>query len=221
MRSTSASGRTNPHALYRFYDRSGVLIYVGITNNPGRRLSRHEKSKDWWWEVTEVRIERYPDRDSVLNAEVEAITNERPKYNIQHNGSRKDEDVAKPQQPSEPGQQAYPVKLDDAVALCLRDGECPVGLVTGLFEFGVKISLFMWLDGYFGREAVFRWDCIEEIHFAYKNNEDIYEMDDLGGQQTRWKKAHGKLKEEDPMDKEVLAAYKRGFRYKGRSGDAQ
>jgi predicted GIY-YIG superfamily endonuclease len=73
------------HALYRHYDADLRLLYVGITNNPGRRWEQH-RDKEWWEEVANTKIERYPDRESVLQAERRAIETERPWWNIIGNG---------------------------------------------------------------------------------------------------------------------------------------
>jgi hypothetical protein len=83
------------HALYRFFDTGGGLLYVGITNDPGRRWGRHASDKPWWHEVDRIGIERYPDRVSVLAPELEAIKNEHPRYNVLH--------VVPVSVPSEPG----------------------------------------------------------------------------------------------------------------------
>jgi hypothetical protein len=37
---------TAPHALYRFYDAAGMLLYVGITVDPG---ARHHWTCGWSW----------------------------------------------------------------------------------------------------------------------------------------------------------------------------
>lgn len=36
------------NTLYRFYDAGESLLYIGITNNPGRRLEQHSATKSWW-----------------------------------------------------------------------------------------------------------------------------------------------------------------------------
>lgn len=72
------------HALYRFFDAGGDLLYVGVTNDPGRRWGRHANDKPWWHEVDRIEIERYPDRESVLAAERKAIQEEHPRYNVAH-----------------------------------------------------------------------------------------------------------------------------------------
>lgn len=70
-------------ALYRFYDDAGQLLYVGITNDPGRRMSQHAEQKRWWPEVRGVSIEWYDDREGVAAAERRAVAIERPRHNKQ------------------------------------------------------------------------------------------------------------------------------------------
>jgi predicted GIY-YIG superfamily endonuclease len=72
------------HALYRFFDAGSDLLYVGVTNDPGRRWGQHANDKPWWHEVDHIEIERYPDRESVLAAERKAIQEEHPRYNVVH-----------------------------------------------------------------------------------------------------------------------------------------
>lgn len=82
------------HALYRFYDQTGALLYVGITSDPGARWPKHRRDKPWWHDVATITVEVHPDRDTVLAAERTAIVNECPRYNIVHNsgaGLRRDE----------------------------------------------------------------------------------------------------------------------------------
>lgn len=74
----------NDHALYRFYDRAGELLYVGITRDPGARWSRHAADKPWWHQVQRIAIEPMPDRAIALAAERDAIKAENPRYNIVH-----------------------------------------------------------------------------------------------------------------------------------------
>ena len=80
-----AENQGTPHALYRFFDATGALLYVGITLNPGARWTTHSKEKPWWAEVASVTVEQFPDRESVLAAERAAIINEGPTYNVVHN----------------------------------------------------------------------------------------------------------------------------------------
>jgi predicted GIY-YIG superfamily endonuclease len=76
-----------PHILYRFYDRTNVLLYIGITVNLEERMAKHAAEKDWWPRVdrSATRIEYYDSRRAALDAEREAIKAEKPLYNDQHN----------------------------------------------------------------------------------------------------------------------------------------
>jgi hypothetical protein len=80
-------------ALYRWYgiDATGaeVLLYVGKTNDLGRRTREHmDGGADWTGEVTHNRVEWFPDERTVLAAEKKAIQEEHPQYNVVHNDSR-------------------------------------------------------------------------------------------------------------------------------------
>lgn len=70
------------HALYRFYNDIGQLLYTGITNDPGRRFTEHAKEKHWWTEVRGISVDWYDDRTSVLAAEKRAIRVENPLHNV-------------------------------------------------------------------------------------------------------------------------------------------
>jgi len=78
---------TRPHLLYRFYDRTGVLLYIGITVDFGERQKHHAKYKDWWCEVDQdaTKVEYYNGRRAALDAERLAIKAEKPLENDQHN----------------------------------------------------------------------------------------------------------------------------------------
>lgn len=76
---------TGKTAVYRFYDRNGKLLYVGITNNVERRIAQHLVDKPWAHQIVRRSVEVYSSRDAALAAERRAIRRERPKYNIAHN----------------------------------------------------------------------------------------------------------------------------------------
>jgi predicted GIY-YIG superfamily endonuclease len=75
------------HALYRFYDSNDCLLYIGITNDLGRRLSSHARGQPWWHKVTRATVQRFNDRDQLAASEVDAIRSEQPKYNSAHAGT--------------------------------------------------------------------------------------------------------------------------------------
>lgn len=77
------------HALYRFYGSGGTLLYIGITNSIPTRLKQHHRDKEWWLGVSEIRVEHYPTREAVEEAERRAIIAEKPLYNDVHNAAGK------------------------------------------------------------------------------------------------------------------------------------
>lgn len=74
-----------PHVLYRFFDRTDVLLYVGITVDLTARMAKHEREKFWWGDVAYARWETIPNRAAAFAAEKAAIQADRPLYNDQHN----------------------------------------------------------------------------------------------------------------------------------------
>jgi len=76
------------HALYRFFDDQGDLLYVGITMNPSARWPQHKRDKHWWHQVENITLEVFGSRKEVLDAETEAIKTEHPRYNVVHNDAR-------------------------------------------------------------------------------------------------------------------------------------
>lgn len=70
--------------LYRFYDRAGALLYVGISNEPHRRWAAHERDSDWWGSVAVTHTEWYDTRTAAEGAEAEAIKRELPTFNRVH-----------------------------------------------------------------------------------------------------------------------------------------
>lgn len=131
------------HALYRFYNAGGVLLYVGITANPSRRMTEHDKSKDWFDKVTGIKIEWFPDRLAVLDAETLAIDVERPMFNIRR--------------PSLP--EAQPPLEHEQAAMYLNALRAIYYLVSdGCYE-----EALAWLNGMWGAEKrVGQYECSDE-----------------------------------------------------------
>lgn len=73
--------------LYRWYDVDDVLLYVGITDDPGQRKHSHSQKSPWM--AFAVRSERvtFPTRVAGAEAEERAIRAERPVFNRAHNDS--------------------------------------------------------------------------------------------------------------------------------------
>lgn len=67
--------------LYRFFDSQGTLLYVGISRDWISRLGQHQKRADFFSAVAGMTLERFPDRESVVAAELTAIEKENPLFN--------------------------------------------------------------------------------------------------------------------------------------------
>lgn len=69
-----------PCKLYRHFDASGRLLYVGVAFNVVARTAEHQRSA-WFDLVVRIEVERHPDRESAVKAERTAIDTEGPIYN--------------------------------------------------------------------------------------------------------------------------------------------
>jgi DNA-binding XRE family transcriptional regulator len=72
-----------PAALYRMFNETGVLLYIGMTTNIGTRMVNHQFDKPWWSEVRTIRVTPYSNRTEAENAERGAIIAEQPLWNEQ------------------------------------------------------------------------------------------------------------------------------------------
>lgn len=207
------------HALYRFYDSTGGLLYIGITSDPGARFGQHRGDKPWWTEVANIGIEQFSDRASVLTAERAAIVAERPRYNIIHN------------RPSSLGtarivpevERESPIQIGDWVALALHNGECPVGEVAALDSIWISIRLKNFAFGVIDPHIrVVRWADIDRLEAAYPEDAEPSEhggraMQDrhLGHLQTAWNQLHNGETRCSPLDDLLGEARQqdRGLRY--------
>lgn len=70
------------HVLYRMYDVHDRLLYVGITLDPSARLRAHMGDKPWWPQIAGITLEHFDNRDELEAAEVAAILDEDPLYNV-------------------------------------------------------------------------------------------------------------------------------------------
>lgn len=74
-----------PTSVYRYYDRNGLLIYVGITNQGIGRNRQHNADKDWWRFVLRQDVTHFRTRQAALDEERNLIQQHRPPFNTQHN----------------------------------------------------------------------------------------------------------------------------------------
>lgn len=72
-------------SLYRFFNKDGDLLYVGISSKLGNRFHEHSKNQPWYEEIVGSTVAHYPTREAALDAERDAIKAERPLYNVVHN----------------------------------------------------------------------------------------------------------------------------------------
>ncbi|NUV65673.1 GIY-YIG nuclease family protein [Streptomyces sp. CAI-121] len=71
-------GRT---ALYRLYDATDRLLYVGISNNPRLRWASHAADKAWWVDVVVREVEWFPERAQAEAEEARLIGSLTPLWN--------------------------------------------------------------------------------------------------------------------------------------------
>lgn len=74
--------RDRAHWVYRCYDATGRLIYVGSTHNLFGRLDQHRSGAWWAPQVAKVTGAVYPDRTTARRAESKAIASELPRWNV-------------------------------------------------------------------------------------------------------------------------------------------
>lgn len=79
------SAREVSTSVYRYYDRAGMLIYVGITRQGMGRNRQHNQNAEWWQHVTSQEVEHYSTRAEAAAREKALIRRFRPPFNKQHN----------------------------------------------------------------------------------------------------------------------------------------
>ena len=79
---------SNLFQLYRHFNDQGELLYVGMSLSTVARLMEHRCNSHWFYDIVNIKIEYFPDMESVLKAETLAIKMEKPLHNIMHNRKR-------------------------------------------------------------------------------------------------------------------------------------
>lgn len=85
----SPVGASAPASVYLYYDKRGLLIYVGITSRGVQRQRQHNADKEWWKYVTRQEVAHFQTRKAALLRERELIQKHRPPFNRQHNPTYK------------------------------------------------------------------------------------------------------------------------------------
>jgi predicted GIY-YIG superfamily endonuclease len=75
-------GEDEETALYHVYGEADLLLYIGISNDFGRRWKDHAKVQPWWGEKRRLTTRWYDSRPEAEDEETAAIRAEKPKYNI-------------------------------------------------------------------------------------------------------------------------------------------
>lgn len=75
-------------ALYRHFDASGALLYVGASLAPITRQIGHRTASHWSSRISRIDLEWFDDADRAFAAEKSAIQSECPEFNCKH-GARK------------------------------------------------------------------------------------------------------------------------------------
>lgn len=116
--------KQKPHVLYRFFDKDDALLYVGITNSPHRRFNNHRSDKYWFKHVVRSTMEHFATRTELEAAEVRAIHEEKPRYNLAHSVASPPDVIgaAKPQARYTPSD-ASRFPAPDAIASEPREAE--------------------------------------------------------------------------------------------------
>lgn len=167
------------HVLYRFYDRSDHLLYVGITNNPAARFKQHEHGKDWWDQVASITLERHESRQALMDAEREAIVAEQPAYNVVHNTKAPAPRKALPR-----------LRVGSFIAAGLRSGRCLIGEVVEITEDWIVLQTKDPFSGfYWGPERAMLLADVVEIEFAYEGRSGEVDDRHLTHFQTYWERS--------------------------------
>lgn len=84
MSDESTSQLSQSNQLYRHFDCSGKLLYIGVSYGAFVRLAQHRAASHWYSQIANMTIEQFPTREDLLAAEAYAIKLERPLHNTVH-----------------------------------------------------------------------------------------------------------------------------------------
>jgi predicted GIY-YIG superfamily endonuclease len=106
--------------LYRHYDKDGRLLYVGVSDNPDKRLKKHRYASRWSALIERMEVQKFESLKGALEAEKTAIKEEQPLYNT-HHGSPIDKADRPKLGGLGRGQGRKPVKVgEDTVTMSIR-----------------------------------------------------------------------------------------------------
>lgn len=69
------------HFVYRAFDADGVLLYVGCTYDPDKRMAAHRHGSDWHADMVRLAVAGPYNYETARQLEYDAIESERSLYN--------------------------------------------------------------------------------------------------------------------------------------------
>ena len=172
-------------ALYRIWDRTDQLLYIGISKSALRRIGQHLTDKYWANDVDHVTFEKFHTREQAAAAEILAIKAENPLHNVVHNRRKGIGQRAK-----QIKKYAHEMQIGDPVALGLFTGKCPIGIIISSDSDSVTLALKSFVTGFYGHESmtVYR-DNIYKLIFGTVKDQVVDDAH-LGAFQTDWELKH-------------------------------
>ena len=74
--------KNRSYHVYKHFDASGALLYVGVSlDATGARWRGHRSKSAWFSSIARIETQAFPTREEAIAAEAEAIRSERPKFN--------------------------------------------------------------------------------------------------------------------------------------------
>ncbi|MET9956302.1 GIY-YIG nuclease family protein [Streptomyces sp. NPDC006339] len=104
-------------ALYRLYDDTEQLLYVGVAQDPWKRWRFHRRDKEWWGQVSVREIEWVDSREAALRQEAVEIRTRRPVHNIHPGWTWLDPDALAAAPPRKKRVTAKPLDWEEAKAM--------------------------------------------------------------------------------------------------------
>lgn len=180
--------------LYRWWDADGRLLYVGKSVSVFARIAAHRRDSAFFAEAATMTMERFETARDLGMAEVSAIRNERPLYNIVH---------------------SLGVDADRARKITVLDGPIP-SLDTNVGHWdAIEASAIRWtdlirctsLDGSVVVQGIVDDDFLGE-EFGDQGDDGWYLLTDDGSEALLWKSTAELL----AIDRWVCAATDDSFR---------
>lgn len=74
--------RQQPHCVYRAYDEHDLLLYVGCSRVPEKRIQQHRYTSKWFPRMARLVEEWHPTFHIARAVERAAIDTEQPEFNV-------------------------------------------------------------------------------------------------------------------------------------------